>query len=345
MNVVLTVVIPAYNVENYLNHAVKSLLESKRDENIEILIVDDGSTDSTGKIADNLADKYFCIKTIHQQNGGHGAAINTGIREARGKYFKLLDGDDWVHSVEFARLVDLLSKVEDDLVLCDYSEIYTAERKKRRISYCFPAGETLSMDKWHVDFLISMHSHVFRTELLRKLPKQMDCHSFYVDMEYVLYPLPFVKSFRYETLDVYQYRLERIGQSVSAEGFRKHYKEDENVLFSLICYADQYGSIGEMSEAVSYYMPQRIFDMYYRHILKCIRYLKQEENSIAEYLREFDKKFRELAPQLYCFYRQIDSRKRSLSALQLCLLRLTGFRIWPIIRTKKVILEKWKKRK
>lgn len=364
-SLVLTVAIPAYNVENYIKRTVSSLLESKREQAVEIIIVDDGSTDATAEIADNFAKKYSCIRAVHQPNGGHGAAINTGIAQARGKYFKLLDGDDWVNPGEFARLVDLLGQAGEDLILCDYHEIYMAEGKKKRVTYDFPAGKTLSMDEWHTDRLISMHSHIFRTDLLKSLPCKIDTHSFYVDMEYILYPLPFVRSFRYEGLDVYQYRLDRSGQSVSAEGFRRHYAEDAKVLEALIDYARRYAAVPEtmeteavetkiaettaepeaagMSEAVTYYMPQRIFDMYYRHILKSIRYFDNREIPVAKYLRAFDRKFRDGAPELYDFYRQIDSRKKSLSALQLRLLRMTGFRIWRLVRAGKVICEIWKK--
>ena len=336
-NLVLTVAIPAYNVEKYIKHTVESLLESKREQAVEILIIDDGSTDSTGGIADDFAKKYSCIRAIHQQNGGHGAAINTGIEKAGGKYFKLLDGDDWVNPEEFACLVDLLAQVGEDLILCDYHEIYTSEGKKKRVCYDFPQGKTLSMDRWREDRLVSMHSHIFRTAVLKSLPCRIDTHSFYVDMEYVLYPLPFVKNFRYEGLDVYQYRLDRSGQSVSPEGFRRHYEEDAKVLEALIRYAHQY-----TSEASAYYMAQRIFDMFYRHILKSIWYLDNRETPVAAYLRDFDRRFRDRAPEWYDFDRRTDGRKKSLSVLQLRLLRMTGFRIWRLVRVKKVICEKWK---
>lgn len=342
---VLTVVIPAYNVENYIGRTIKSLVESRKDSEIEVLIVNDGSTDGTGKMAESFAKKYSYVRAIHQENGGHGAAINTGIREAAGKYFKLLDGDDWVDSEGFSRLVDILKQAEEDLILCDYQEVYIKDKKKRSVSYRFPAGETLSVDILNVGYLISMHSHVFKTEVLKKMPKEIDVHSFYVDMEYVLYPLPFIKNFRYEKINVYEYRLDRIGQSVSAEGFRKHYKEDVGVLNSLVEYYNEYKDVDNHSAAVWFYMPCRIFDMFYRHILKSIWYLDNREVPVAEYLRRFDRAFQNSAPELYDFNKKKKSGRKPLSDIQLWLLRATDFRIWQLVRFKKVISEIWKRKK
>lgn len=345
MGPVLTVAISAYNVEKYIGRAMKSLAESNTDSEIEVLIVNDGSTDSTAEIAERFAKKYSYVRVIHQENGGYGAAINTGIREAAGKYFKLLDGDDWVNPEGFSRLIAILKQTEEDLILCDYQEIYLKEKKKRSISYGFPAGETLSVNELNVDYFISMHSHVFKTEILKKMPKKLDEHSFYVDMEYVLYPLPFIKSFRYEKVNVYEYRLDRTGQSVSAEGFRKHYKEDAGVLDSLVEYYNEYRDAGIHSAAVGFYMPCRIFDMFYRHILKSIWYLDNRQVPIAGYLRSFDEAFKASAPELYDFNRKVNPGKKPLSDIQLWLLRATGFRLWRLLRFKKVICEIWKRKK
>lgn len=342
---VLTVVIPAYNVENYIGRTIKSLAESKRGCETEVIIVDDGSTDSTGKMAEGFALKYPYVRVIHQENGGHGAAINTGIREAAGKYFKLLDGDDWVDPEGFSRMIDLLKRAEEDLILCDYREVYIKEKKRRRVSYGFPSGKTLSMDELKADYLISMHSHIFKTEILKGLPRGIDVHSFYVDMEYVLYPLPFIQNFRYEKISVYEYRLDRIGQSVSAEGFRKHYKEDAGVLDSLIGYYHEYKDADDRSAALCFYMPHRIFDMFYRHILKSIWYLDESKVPVAEYLREFDRTFKNSAPDLYDFNKNGNTGRKPLSDMQLWLLRATGFRIWRLVRFKKVICEVWKRKK
>ena len=92
----LSVAIPCYNSEAYMRKCVDSLLTGGED--VEIIIVDDGSAkDRTAQIADEYADSYpTIVKAVHQENGGHGAAVNTGIQNATGLYFKVVDSDDWV---------------------------------------------------------------------------------------------------------------------------------------------------------------------------------------------------------------------------------------------------------
>ena len=109
----LTVTIPSYNAEDYMENAVKSLLGSRDD--VEIIIVDDGSTDRTGAIGDALEEKYpDVIRCIHQENGGHGEAVNTGIRYATGQYFKVLDSDDWFDPDALKQVIRTLKSFEAD---------------------------------------------------------------------------------------------------------------------------------------------------------------------------------------------------------------------------------------
>lgn len=91
----LSIAIPCYNSQDYMAHCIESLLPGGED--VEILIVNDGSKDDTAKIADEYAAKYpTIVKAIHKENGGHGSAVNTGIENATGIYFKVVDSDDWV---------------------------------------------------------------------------------------------------------------------------------------------------------------------------------------------------------------------------------------------------------
>ena len=91
----LTVAIPCYNSEGYMNHAIETALVGGED--VEIIIVDDGSTDGTKQIADKYALDYpGIVRVIHQPNKGHGGAVNTGLKNATGKYFKVLDSDEVV---------------------------------------------------------------------------------------------------------------------------------------------------------------------------------------------------------------------------------------------------------
>ena len=106
----LTVAIPCYNSQEYMKHAIESALVGGED--IEILIVDDGSKDDAAMIADEFEAQYpGIIRAIHQENGGHGEAVNTGLRNAKGLYYKVLDSDDWLDRDALLRVMDQLRQM------------------------------------------------------------------------------------------------------------------------------------------------------------------------------------------------------------------------------------------
>ena len=106
----LTVAIPCYNSQEYMKHAIESALVGGED--IEVLIVDDGSKDDTAKIADEFEAQYpGIIRAIHQENGGHGEAVNAGLRNAKGLYYKVLDSDDWLDRDALLRVMDQLRQM------------------------------------------------------------------------------------------------------------------------------------------------------------------------------------------------------------------------------------------
>ena len=140
----LTVTIPSYNSEDYMENAVKSLLGSRDD--VEIIIVDDGSTDRTGAIGDALEEEYpDVIRCIHQENGGHGEAVNTGIRYATGQYFKVLDSDDWFDPDALKQVIRTLKSFEADeldMMIVNYIYDKPSENSQHVIKYtnCMPVG-------------------------------------------------------------------------------------------------------------------------------------------------------------------------------------------------------------
>ena len=111
------------------------------DEQVEIIIVDDGSTDRTGEIADNYAQNYpEIVQVIHQENGGHGAGVNAGIAQASGKYFKVVDSDDWLDPGELNKLLRKIKEWEKqqmtvDLIICNYLYDHFYENKVKRMAY------------------------------------------------------------------------------------------------------------------------------------------------------------------------------------------------------------------
>lgn len=93
----LTIIVPCYNSEDYMKRCLDSLVRGG--DKVEVIVVDDGSTDTTGKIADQYAtNNSSIVKVIHKENGGHGSDVNAGLEAATGRYFKVVDSDDWLIS-------------------------------------------------------------------------------------------------------------------------------------------------------------------------------------------------------------------------------------------------------
>ena len=222
---ILSVVIPSYNSEEYLDRCVDSILPAGED--VEIIIVNDGSTDRTAEIADDYADKFpSIVKVIHKENGGHGSTINSGIKAATGWFFKVVDSDDRLDSECLKKVIDVLKKSIEkntklDMLLCNY--VYDKQGAKHKFVMKpkgIPKDQLLNWDdirhirKYHY---ILMHSIIYRTDLLRLCDLELPEHTYYVDNIYAFQPLPYVKTFCYKDIDLYWYFIGREGQSVSEE--------------------------------------------------------------------------------------------------------------------------------
>ena len=220
---ILTIAIPSYNSMDYMRNCIESLLPGGED--VEILIVDDGSKDETAAIADRYAAEYpGIVKAVHQENGGHGEAVNTGLKNATGKYFKVVDSDDWVDLESYKKILDKLREFEQentqiDMLLANYVyEKEGAKRKKVMRQTGFPRNEIFTwsdIKHIHKGHYILMHSVIYRTKLLRECGLELPKHTFYVDNIYVYKPLPHVRTMYYMDVDFYRYFIGREDQSVN----------------------------------------------------------------------------------------------------------------------------------
>lgn len=220
----LSIAVPCYNSQDYMRNCVDSLL--KGGELVEILIVNDGSKDDTAKIADEYAEKYpTIVRVIHQENGGHGEAVNTGIRNATGFYFKVVDSDDWVNEEAFEAILKKLQELIAgpqtlDMMISNFVYEKQGVKRKKIMRYrkYLPQNRIFTWDEvsnMPVGKYILMHSVIYRTELLRECGLELPKHTFYVDNIYVYYPLPFVRKVYYLDVDFYRYYIGREDQSVN----------------------------------------------------------------------------------------------------------------------------------
>jgi glycosyltransferase involved in cell wall biosynthesis len=226
---IITFAIPCYNVADYMDHCINTILDGAKEflDRIEIILVDDGSTkDDTAQMVDSWQETHpDIIRAIHQENGGHGQAVNTGLKNARGTYFKVVDADDWLNP-EAAH--DIITKLKQfaasnepiDMVLSNYVYEKVYENKHTTIRYinALPMNKQFTwsaVGRFLVGQNILMHSVIYRTQLLRDIKLELPKHTFYVDNIFVYVPLPHVKTMYYMNVNLYRYFIGREGQSVN----------------------------------------------------------------------------------------------------------------------------------
>lgn len=216
--------IPCYNSAAYMHRAVDSILTVGED--VEILIVNDGSSDGTLEIAREYEMKYpSVIKVVDKENGGHGDAVNAGLKNASGKYFKVVDSDDWLDEEALKKVMDTLRRFEQDdtevdMLIANYVYEKEGAERKKVIYYrnAIPVEQILNWKQvghFRIGQYILMHSVIYRTELLKECRLELPKHTFYVDNIYVYYPLPHVNSLYYLDVNLYRYYIGREDQSVN----------------------------------------------------------------------------------------------------------------------------------
>ena len=219
--ILLSIAIPSYNSEAYMEHCIETLLSGG--ERVEIIIVNDGSKDSTAEIADRYAANYPLIaKAVHQENGGHGEAVNAGLRNASGKFFKVVDSDDWVDERALTQILDTLEVYQDDIELLISNYVYEKQGAKHKkvmeYSQYLPINRVFTWDDmkpFPIGKYLLMHSVIYKTGMLKECGLLLPNHTFYVDNIFVFDPLPNVKRMYYLNVDFYRYFIGRDDQSVN----------------------------------------------------------------------------------------------------------------------------------
>jgi len=245
----LSIAIPSYNSQDYMAHAIESLLPGG--DEVEIIVVNDGSRDDTGKIADDYQRRYpGIVKAVHQENGGHGDAVMTGLKNATGLYFKVVDSDDWVDEAAYPKVLETLRSFSDpdkqlDLLVSNYIYDKVGAAHKHTMSYhhALPQHRVFGWEEtrhFRKGQYMLMHSVIYRTQLLRSCGMELPKHTFYVDELYVYVPLRDVKKMYYLDVDFYHYFIGREDQSVQEQVMIRRIDQALLVNRLLISQADPY---------------------------------------------------------------------------------------------------------
>lgn len=213
----LSIVVPSYNVEKYLSDTIESLMKCESLPSMEIIIVNDGSKDSTDEIAESYKKKApESIIVIDKENGGHGSTINSGLQIASGKYFIVIDGDDWVDNNVLDELVAFMATIDSDVIVTGHYRNYINNGKEE--VYTYPEEKGFSADVAYLNchsYQIPMTDICYSTEMLRKVGLQIQEHTFYVDEEFCTIPFEIVDTVTFFSHGFYHYRIGDAGQSIS----------------------------------------------------------------------------------------------------------------------------------
>lgn len=257
MGKILTVVVPTYNIEKYIERCLESFAIPELMEDLEVLVVNDGSKDNSAKLAKAYEERYPGIfRVIDKENGGHGSTINRGLAEASGKYFKVVDGDDWVEREPFLRLLECLKKCSSDVVISNYYWVHDRTgRRKAEFPEPFPGvvyGKEYRFSEISDKIFMKMHAVTMRTEMIKGKIPPMDEHCYYVDMEYVLFPVPLIQTVTCIDAFVYMYRVGLPGQSMNVKSMQKNEANYDRVLKRLLSFYEEQQERGAPDYAMTY---------------------------------------------------------------------------------------------
>ena len=229
MEKIITFCVPSYNSESFLHVALDSLIPGG--EEIEVLVVDDGSKDGTFKVAQEYEAKYPNIfKAVHQENKGHGGAINTALSMASGKFFKVLDSDDKVDEESLHKAIAFLKENGDkiDLLVMDYVYYHGWDKPTVRIGFRNVLKQNAIMEpkqikRFGLQQNITLHTAMYKTEVIRASGAKLPEHCSYEDNYMVYAPMFHVRHLAYLHLPFYCYFIGRDGQSMQDDIIRKKY--------------------------------------------------------------------------------------------------------------------------
>jgi hypothetical protein len=258
----ISFVVPCYNSAEYMGHCVDTLLAGGSD--VEIIIINDGSADRTGAIADGYSQRFpDSVRVIHQQNGGYGEGVNRGLKNAGGTYFKVVDSDDWVDEPALMELLAVIrgfaaSLDAPDLFICNYVYEHAGSGAKKTVSFhrALPRKRLFTwaeMGTFGVSRFLLMHALVYRTDFLRNTAPPLPPHTFYVDNILAYQPLPAVKTIYYTDIPLYHYYMGRPGQTIDEQVLIRNIGQHVRVIRILIDTID-YSAIQQAQPRLGKYM-------------------------------------------------------------------------------------------
>lgn len=299
MEKILTVAVPSYNVEKYITNCLDSFTELSVLRDIEILVVDDGSTDKTAELAGKYEHKYpDSFRVLSKENGGHGSAINHAIPEARGRYFKVVDGDDWVDKDQLPEFVRMLKKSDADMISNDFNLVKDGSgrgmSRRKAVNNKYHYKGVWGFAEAIMDPTITIHSLTIKTSILKNNNIHLDENCFYEDQEFIMYPVPHCSTISFSPIALYQYRMGRKGQSMDIRMMIRYQDQHLRVLNSLFKY---YASFKNLPLYKKQYLERGIAEAADNEYFIYLAQGRDKESK--EIIKQFDRELREKFPGIY----------------------------------------------
>lgn len=302
MNKIISVVIPTFNMESYLPRCLDSVLIDESLNEIEIVIVNDGSTDNSLPIAKAYRDKYpGSLVVINKPNGHYGSCVNAALKIASGKYFRILDADDCFDSAAFVKFVNFLKNCDSDLIFTNFSRDYTSGRRQiifKNRGRLIPGKEYTLDDyaqyKGKLGKLLVMHAMTYKKEILDGVNYLQSEGICYTDSEYSFYPLEKVKTVVYSDVVLYRYTIGRAGQSVADEITVKNKNHCLVIAEKMLEYFKKCDDSRSEVKRLQTIKLIQVLSLYYNTVLT-----HKRNDSDDEFLRNFDRNLAVLYADIY----------------------------------------------
>lgn len=295
----VTICVPSYNVQQFLDRCLQTLVCCRYSPLLDIIVVNDGSKDYTSKVGHEYERRYPGIITVvDKENGGHGSTINCALERARGTYFMVVDADDWINTDAFEKLLEpmISGEIDADLISANYDliDIESAEMTVW-MQECEPEyGRVYRFDELDTKkSYFTLASSLFKTEILRKHGQKLQEHTFFVDVEYILFPIPYVDTVLFSDLKIYRYCRGNTEQSVHTPNMVKRFDQHDRVMRRVLTYYHE----TKMSVAHKAYMKEILCKLLYTHYALMLVHDWDMARGVQR-CKEFDAYLGKLEPEL-----------------------------------------------